>query len=431
MIINIITLGCSKNLVDSEYLIRQLENSGHKVYHNGEDVLPDILIINTCGFILDAKEESIDMVLSGAALKASGKLKKLFVIGCLSERYSDELSNEIPEVDGFFGVWDQKQIIEAIGADYYPMLVNQRTITTPSHYAFLKISEGCNRQCAFCAIPGIRGKQQSKHPDDIIEEANNLANAGVKEIILIAQDLTSYGTDLQINNGLHDLLKLLIQVEGIEWIRLHYAYPDGFSNEVIQLMADEPKICNYLDIPIQHINSKVLSNMKRGHNREILEKLLFDLRNTIENVAIRTTLLTGFPGETEEAFEELYTFIERFRFDRLGVFPYSHEENTPAFRMNDDVPEEIKQERVNRLMELQQQISLAINQQKTGKIFRVIIDREENDHYIGRTQYDSPEVDNEVLIKKDFSLIPGRFYDIYIEKAAEFDLFGSPLSCPM
>lgn len=424
MNINIVTLGCSKNLVDSEYLLRQFHSNGHEVFHNETTVDADVVILNTCGFILDAKEESIETILHYLELKSAGRVKKVIVMGCLSERYREDLQRELPEVDAFFGVWDHEEIVKEVGGRFYAELMTDRLITTPSHYAFLKISEGCNRKCSFCAIPGIRGKQRSKTIDALLEEAENLAGRGVKEIILIAQDLTSYGKDLNGTFLLPELLKSLSAITGIEWIRMHYAYPTGFPEEVIDIMASNPKVCNYLDIPIQHINDRVLSAMNRGHNREKLEILLTNFRIAVPNVALRTTLLIGYPGETDDEFEEVYEFIKDFRFDRLGIFPYSHEDDTPAASLEDNVPEEVKQERVDRLMELQQQISLEINQEKVGKDYKVIIDSEEADYYIGRTEHDSPEVDNEVLVEKTEKISIGAFYTVKITSAEEFDLFG-------
>ncbi len=425
MNINIITLGCSKNLVDSEYLLQQFHSNGHKVFHDETNQELDVVILNTCGFILDAKQESIDTILQYIELKKQGRIKKLLVMGCLSERYRADLISEFPEVDGFFGVWDHEAIVEAVGSRFFPEYLNQRLITTPSHFAFLKVSEGCDRKCSFCAIPGIRGKQRSKSIEALLEEAGKLAGAGVKELILIAQDLTNYGTDIYGKHELPKLLEQLSLIPGIEWIRMHYAYPTGFPDEVISIMAGNPKVCKYLDIPVQHINSRILKAMNRGHDRKKLEKLLFGLRNKVSGLAIRTTMLVGYPGESEEEFEELLEFVREFRFERLGVFPYSHEEDTPASVLNDDVPEALKQERVNRLMEVQQQVSLEKNLAKVGSSFRVLIDSEDPDFYIGRTQYDAPEVDNEVLIKNLGHLKIGEFYTIKIEEAGEFDLFGS------
>jgi ribosomal protein S12 methylthiotransferase len=425
MIINIITLGCSKNLVDSEYILRQFHSNGHQVFHDAKDIDADVVILNTCGFILDAKEESIETILRYAAQKKSGRLSKLIVMGCLSERYMSDLKREIPEVDHFFGVWDHKEIVRSVGSEYYHDQINNRFVTTPSHYAYLKVSEGCNRQCAFCAIPGIRGPQRSRSLEALLDEARNLAAGGARELILVAQDLTSYGMDLNGRKLLPELLRRLSKLNEIDWIRLHYAYPTGFPEEVIDLMALDPKICKYMDMPIQHINSRILSAMNRGHKRDKLEKLLGLFRQKVPGVAIRTTVLTGFPGETEEEFDELYTFLEKFRFERLGVFPYSHEEDTPAAGLTDDVPAVVKQERADRIMELQQQISLEINCEKVGQTLRVLIDKEEDDYYTGRTEHDSPEVDNEVLVSKSSSLNTGKFYQVLITAAEEFDLYGT------
>lgn len=425
MTVNIITLGCSKNLVDSEHLLSQFRAAGYKVMHDEQDAAADMVIINTCGFILDAKEESVETIMHYIGEKKEGRLSKLFVMGCLSERYRDDLNAELPEVDGFFGVWEMARILEEAGTSLDNKLLTERIITTPSHYAYLKVSEGCNRTCAFCAIPGIRGKQQSISIDQLVAESKNLVNGGVKELILIAQDLTSYGIDIYQRRALADLLRKLVKIEGLEWIRLHYAYPTGFPEEVIDLMASEEKICNYMDIPIQHINDQVLSDMGRGHDRQKLELLLNQFRKKVPDVALRTTVLTGFPGETEEAFNELMAYLAAFRFDRLGVFPYSHEEDTPSFQLKNDIPEKIKHERAEAVMELQQSISLELNEARIGKTFKVLIDRLEEAYYIGRTQYDSPEVDNEVLIPADRELVPGDFYQVRITEAAEFDLFGT------
>ncbi|MCK5066236.1 MAG: 30S ribosomal protein S12 methylthiotransferase RimO [Bacteroidales bacterium] len=425
MILNILTLGCSKNLVDSEHLLAQFRATGYRVVHNDYDTPSDVVIINTCGFILDAKEESVDTILSYIEQKREGRIEKLFVMGCLSERYREELTEEMPEVDGFFGVWEMPSILEAMGTRLDQRLLSERVLTTPSHYAYLKISEGCNRTCSFCAIPGIRGPQQSISIEDLISESNNLVNNGVKELILIAQDLTNYGIDLYGRRALPDLLKELVKISGLEWIRLHYAYPTGFPEEVIDLMASEDKICNYMDIPIQHVNNQVLSAMGRGHDRERLENLLEKFRKHIPDVTLRTTVLTGFPGETEEAFQELMEFIGAFRFERLGVFPYSHEEDTPASKnFQDKITEKVKSGRAEAIMALQQEISLELNKQKIGKIFRVLVDRREEGYFVGRTQYDSPEVDNEVLIPDDQMLSTGKFYLVRITGAAEFDLYG-------
>jgi len=426
MTIHILTLGCSKNLVDSEHLLAQFRASGYRVLHNAYEKDADIVILNTCGFILDAKEESVNTILSYIEEKQRGNIRKLFVMGCLSERYRDELAEEMPEVDGFYGVWEMPAILEALGSKLDRHLLHERELTTPSHYAYLKISEGCNRTCAFCAIPGIRGTQRSISIETLLMESNVLIDKGVKELILIAQDLTNYGIDLYGKRALPDLLKELVRIEGLEWIRLHYAYPTGFPEEVIDLMASEEKICNYMDIPIQHVDNKILAAMGRGHDRAKIEKLLNQFRKQIPDVALRTTVLTGFPGETEESFSELLEFVREFRFERLGVFPYSHEEGTPAFdKFQDLIPDRIKSRRVAAIMELQQEISLQLNEEKVGKIFKVLIDRREEEHFIGRTQYDSPEVDNEVLIPLDKGISIGQFYRVKITGAGEFDLFGT------
>lgn len=428
MILNIITLGCSKNLVDSEHLLAQFRAAGYKVAHNDYQISSEVVIINTCGFILDAKQESVDTILSFLTQKQEGRIRKLFVMGCLSERYREELLKEMPEVDGFFGVWEMPSILEAMGSKLDQRLLGERVLTTPSHYAYLKISEGCNRTCAFCAIPGIRGPQQSISMEDLVNESNTLVKKGVRELILIAQDLTNYGIDLYGRRALPDLLRELVKIPGLGWIRLHYAYPTGFPEEVIGLMASEEKICNYLDIPIQHVNNQVLSAMGRGHDRKKLEDLLHKFRRQIPDVALRTTVLTGFPGETEEAFQELMDFIRTFRFERLGVFPYSHEEDTPAFiHSGDQIPEKVKSARAEAVMELQQDISLELNQRKIGQAFKVLIDRKEGGYFVGRTQYDSPEVDNEVLIPANQNLSTGEFYRVRITGAEEFDLMGEVL----
>lgn len=425
MILNILTLGCSKNLVDSEHLLAQFRGAGYKVLHNDYDTPSDVVIINTCGFILDAKEESVDTILSYVEQKREGRIEKLFVMGCLSERYREELLKEMPEVDGFFGVWEMPSILEAMGTKLDQRLLRDRVLTTPSHYAYLKISEGCNRTCAFCAIPGIRGAQQSISMEDLVSESETLVENGVKELILIAQDLTNYGIDLYGRRALPDLLKKLVKISGLGWIRLHYAYPTGFPEEVIGLMASEEKICNYLDIPIQHVNNQVLSAMGRGHNRAKLEDLLEKFRKQIPDVALRTTVLTGFPGETEAAFQELMDFIAAFKFERLGVFPYSHEEDTPAHEnFQDEIPDKVKSGRAEAIMALQQEVSLRLNEEKIGKIFKVLIDRREEGYLVGRTQYDSPEVDNEVLLPDNQEISTGEFYQVRITGAEEFDLYG-------
>ncbi len=425
--INVITMGCSKNLVDSEHLMAQLKANKIQVMHEEDNEDYDAVIINTCGFIADAKEESIDMILNAVDAKRAGHLDKVYVMGCLSERYKNELPSEITEVDGYFGATDADliKITEGIGAEYKNELVGERELTTPSHYAYLKISEGCNRTCAFCAIPKIRGKHKSIEMDILIQEARSIAAKGVKELILIAQDLVSYGIDIYKRLALADLLKELVKIEGIEWIRLHYTYPNNFPLDVLELMNSEDKIANYVDIPLQHINDRVLKNMKRNHNSETTRGLVNKMRETVPNVAIRTTLIVGFPGETDEEFQELKEFVKDSRFDRMGVFTYSPEENTSAFDLKDDVPEEVKLERKEELMQLQQGISLEINQNKLGQTYKVIIDRIEDEHYVGRTEFDSPEVDNEVLIEYDScDLEIGKFYQVKITQVDSFDLYA-------
>lgn len=425
MIINLITLGCSKNLVDSEKLLHQLKVNGHEVVHNSEDYTEG-LIINTCGFILDAKTESIETILEYTEAKKAGFIGRIIVMGCLSERYKESLKKEMPEVDGFFGVNETDMIVEAFGGKYYAEQLHRRILQTPAHYAYLKVSEGCNRQCAFCAIPGIRGKQVSLPVDRLLTEARELADRGVKELILIAQELTSYGIDIYKKKMLPELLRELLTIKDFEWIRLHYAYPDGFpADEIISLMKENPKICKYLDIPVQHASNAILKKMKRGHTREDIEEIIAKFRSEVPDIAIRTTLITGFPGETQEDFEELQDFVAKIRFARLGVFPYSHEEGTPAFSMNDDVPAKTKTKRVNQLMKIQERISLENNLKKIGQYMKVIIDRREAGFYIGRTEFDSPEVDNEILIPSEgVELHVGSFYDAEIFDAIEYDLYG-------
>ena len=426
--INIITLGCSKNVYDSENLMGQLTYNGYDVTHNADS--GDIVIINTCGFIHDAKQESIDTILAAISDKEAGYIEKVYVTGCLSERYKDALPNEIPEVDQYFGTHDMIELLKTFNVDYKHELIGERLLTTPSHYAYLKISEGCDRSCSFCAIPMIRGNHISRSIESLVLEAEKLAAKGVKELILIAQDLTFYGLDLYGKRRLNDLLKALVKVDGIEWIRLHYAFPAGFPEEVIETIATENKICNYIDIPLQHINNDILKSMRRGHDRKKTEDLIKKIRRQIPDpdVAIRTTLIAGYPGETYEKFEELKHWVAETKFDRLGVFAYSHEENTYAGKLVDDVPEKIKQQRVEELMALQQQISLEKNQAKVGKVYRCLFDRKEGDFYVGRTEYDSPEVDNEVWVDAHkFYIEPGKFIDIKITSVEAFDLFGEPV----
>ncbi len=426
--INIITLGCSKNVYDSENIMGQLAYNGYQVKHNSNEQ-SDIVIINTCGFIHDAKQESIDTILAAINDKQTGRIDKVFVTGCLSERYKDELPKEIPEVDQYFGTHDMIELLKTFKVDYKHELIGERKLSTPEHYAYMKISEGCDRSCSFCAIPMIRGKHESRSIESLVLEAEILASKGVKELILIAQDLTFYGLDIYGKRKLNELLKALVKVEGIEWIRLHYAYPTGFPEEVIQTIAKEEKICNYLDMPLQHINDEILQSMRRGHNRKVTDNLILKMRQQIPDVAIRTTLIVGYPGETEEKFQELKQWVADAKFDRLGVFTYSHEENTHAGKLNDDVPEEIKKARQEEIMELQAQISYEKNQEKIGHIYKCIFDRLENGFYVGRTEFDSPEVDNEVRVKAENNYIEiGKFINIKIESAEEFDLFGKVIN---
>lgn len=420
-------MGCSKNLVDSEHLMAQLQANKIEVVHQTDELDYDAVIINTCGFIADAKEESIEMILDAVEAKKSGDIEKVFVMGCLSERYKKELPAEINHVDGFFGATDADliKITKELGADYKKELVGERVITTPSHYAYLKISEGCDRTCSFCAIPKIRGKHKSIAKEILIQEATSLAKKGVKELILIAQDLVLYGIDIYKKQALAELLKELTYIKGIEWIRLHYTYPANFPINVLDLMRVEPKINNYIDIPLQHINDRILRSMRRNHNTDVTRSLVENMREKVPNIAIRTTFIVGYPGETQEEFDQLKEFIRESRFDRLGVFTYSPEENTTAFDIEDDVPEEIKNARKDELMEIQETISLEINQHKLGKNYKVIIDRIEDDYYVGRTEFDSPEVDNEVLIDFESCDIEiGKFYNVKIKSVDSFDLYA-------
>jgi len=424
--VNVITLGCSKNLVDSEVMMGQLKANNVTVSHQSTNNA-NIIIINTCGFIENAKQESIDVILRYADYKDSGGIEKLYVTGCLSQRYRDELQPEIPQVDAWFGTMELPLLLKKFKADYKHDLVGERILTTDAHYAYLKISEGCNRPCSFCAIPLMRGKHVSKPIETIVLEAKTLAGKGVKEIILIAQDSTFYGLDLYGKRNLAILLERLTEVDGIEWIRLHYAFPTGFPLDILDIMAHHPKICNYLDIPLQHGSNKMLRLMRRGITREKTEKLIATLRDKIPDIAIRTTMITGHPGETEEDFQEMTDFILNTKFDRLGVFTYSHEENTHAYQMKDDVPESVKLERSNAVMEIQERISNQLNQQKIGKILKVLIDRKEGAYFVGRTEYDSPEVDNEVLIEASKGYLRiGDFCNISITSAEDFDLYGVP-----
>jgi len=423
--INIVSLGCSKNLVDSEVLMGQLQSDNIDIHHNESSDDFDAVVINTCGFINDAKQESIETILEHVRAKEEGRIGHVYVMGCLSERYVNELKQEIPDVDKYFGVNNLKEVVDELGGHYKFDLIGERKITTPSHFAYLKISEGCDRRCTFCAIPSIRGKHISKPEGEIITEAGRLAARGVKELILIAQDLTYYGIDLYGENRFSGLLSSLARLKAIEWIRLHYTYPAGFPKEILPLIKDHSNICNYIDLPIQHINNRILALMQRGHTGEGTIGLLEKIRTELPDVALRSTLIVGFPGETDEEFRELVDFVETFQFDRLGVFTYSHEEGTTAYKLKDSVPEKVKQERLEELMTIQQSISLKLNQRKVGKTLKTIIDRKENDYYIGRTEFDSPEVDNEVLIAHPHSdLRIGDFYPVTIEKADFFDLYG-------
>lgn len=421
--INFITMGCSKNLVDSEKVMAQLKHNNLEVTHESGEIA-DYVVINTCGFIKDSKEESIEMILDLLDKKANGDIKKVYVMGCLSERYLDDLKSEFVDVDGIYGVNDMEQIVNDIGADYKKELIGERFITTPSHFAYLKVSEGCDRTCSFCAIPGIRGKNKSLTIEALIEETKQLAKKGVKELILIAQDLTYYGVDLYGKKRLGDLLSELVKINGIEWIRLHYTYPTQFPDDVLELMKNESKICHYMDIPLQHINDRILISMKRGHKGDTTRKLVTKFRDYVPDINIRTTLIVGYPGETEEEFQELLDFIQEYKFDRLGAFTYSPEEDTPAFILKDDVPEEVKMDRLNRLMDIQEQISLDKNEARIGNTYKVLIDKLENGIYYGRTQYDSPGVDNEVIIDSEDELNVGDFYMVKVDAAEAFDLIG-------
>ncbi len=420
--INVVTLGCSKNVYDSEVLMGQLRANNKEVVHEQEG---EVVVINTCGFIDNAKEESVNTILSYVQKKQEGLVEKVFVTGCLSERYKPDLIKEIPDVDQYFGTTELPSLLEALGADYKHELVGERLTTTPKNYAYLKIAEGCDRPCSFCAIPLMRGKHKSKTIEDLVVEATKLAADGVKELILIAQDLTYYGLDLYKKRALKELLEALVKVEGVEWIRLHYAFPSGFPLEVLDLMRQEPKICNYIDIPLQHISDPILKSMRRGTTQEKTNALIREFRERVPGMAIRTTLIVGYPGETQEDFDLLKQWVKDTKFDRLGCFTYSHEENTHAFNLVDDVPEAVKMERANEIMALQSDISWALNQEKIGKEYRVVIDRKEGEYYVGRTEFDSPDVDNEVLIAaQNGYLRQGDFYRVRITDAEDFDLYA-------
>jgi len=422
--VNVVTLGCSKNIFDSEVMMSQLKANNFDVEHESKQADAEIVIINTCGFIDQAKQESIDTILSYAAAKEQGKVDKVYVSGCLSERYREDLEAEIPQVDAFFGTGELPRLLKTLKADYKKELIGERLITTPSHYAYFKIAEGCDRPCSFCAIPLMRGKHRSTPIEDLIHEARQLAKQGVKELILIAQDLTYYGLDIYKKRNLAELLQRLSEVEGIEWIRMHYAFPSGFPMDVLKVMRENDKVCNYLDIPLQHISDPILKSMRRGTTKKKTIELIDQFRQAVPEMAIRTTLIVGYPGETEDDFKQLEEWVQNSRFDRLGVFTYSHEENTHAFGLVDDVPEKVKQARANRIMEIQSEISMQLNQDKIGRTFKVLFDRVEGDHFIGRTEHDSPEVDNEVLIPKSQFVRLGDFTPIKVVDAEEFDLFG-------
>ncbi|MDJ1503049.1 30S ribosomal protein S12 methylthiotransferase RimO [Xanthocytophaga agilis] len=424
--VNIVTLGCSKNLVDSEEIFTQLRANQFDVTHESKKDDANIVIVNTCGFIDNAKQESIDTILRYADAKEHGLIDKLYVTGCLSHRYKDDLEKEIPTVDAYFGTNELPRLLKTLKADYKHELVGERLITTPAHFAYLKIAEGCDRPCSFCAIPLMRGGHISKPIEQLVRETQSLVKRGTKELILIAQDLTYYGLDLYKKRRLEDLLRALSDVEGLEWIRLQYAYPSGFPMEILDVMAERDNICKYLDMPLQHGSNKVLKSMRRGITRKKTEELIQQIRSKVPGIALRTTLISGHPGETEEDFEEMYRFVEEMRFDRLGVFNYSHEENTHSYTMEDDVPEDIKQERTDAIMELQQGISYDLNQAKIGHTYKVLFDRKENGYFIGRTEHDSPEVDNEVLVEatSDTYIRQGDFATVIITDATEFDLYG-------
>jgi ribosomal protein S12 methylthiotransferase len=426
--VNIVTLGCSKNLVDSEVLLTQLRGNGIDTTHESKKDDANIVVINTCGFIDNAKQESIDTILRYVDAKEEGVVEKVYVTGCLSERYKTDLEKEIPDVDAWFGTRDLSRLLKQLNANYKHELVGERILTNPSHFAYLKIAEGCDRPCSFCAIPLMRGKHISRPMEELVLEARNLAKKGTKELLLIAQDSTYYGLDLYKKRNLAELLQRLSDVEGIDWIRLHYAFPTGFPMDVLDVMAERATICKYLDIPLQHGSSRMLQIMRRGTTREKTEALLNTIREKVPGIAIRTTLIAGHPGETEQDFEEMMKFVEQMRFDRLGVFPYSHEDNTHSYSMADDVADELKQERVDALMDLQQGISLELNRAKIGNTYKVLIDRKESGNFIGRTEFDSPEVDNEVLLDgaKEYLRV-GDFVQAKVTNATEFDLIAEPI----
>ena len=426
--INVVTLGCSKNVYDSEVLMGQLKANEMEVEHESESDENNIVVINTCGFIDNAKEESVNTILDYVQKKQEGSIEKVFVTGCLSERYKPDLENEIPDVDQYFGTTELPKLLKALGADYKHELIGERLTTTPKHYAYLKIAEGCDRPCSFCAIPLMRGKHVSKSIEELVIESEKLAKNGVKELILIAQDLTYYGLDIYKKRRLADLLLALKDVDGIEWIRLHYAFPTGFPQDVLDVIRGEEKVCNYIDIPLQHISDPVLKAMKRGTTFEKTNALLNDFRTKVPNMAIRTSLIVGFPGETEEDFEILKTWVRDTKFDRLGVFTYSHEENTTAHVLEDDVSAEVKAARAEEIMAIQQEVSMNLNSQKVGKEFKVLIDRKEGNFFIGRTEFDSPDVDNEVLINAAEHFVrQGDFVQVKVYEASDYDLYAEPV----
>lgn len=424
--VNVVTLGCSKNIFDSEVMMAQLKANKFDVEHEAQQDDSEIVIINTCGFIDNAKQESIDTILRYADAKDKGLVDKVYVTGCLSERYKEELKIEIPQVDAYFGTRELPRLLKTLKADYKKELIGERLLTTPSHYAYFKIAEGCDRPCSFCAIPLMRGKHVSTPIEQLISNAESLANQGVKELMLIAQDLTYYGLDIYKKRNLAELIDRLSDVNGIEWIRLHYAFPSGFPMDVLDVMKNRSNVCNYLDMPLQHGSSAMLKAMKRGITREKTETLIQDIRNKVPDIALRTTLISGFPGETEADFQEMYDWVENSKFERLGIFTYSHEENTTAHALNDDVPAEVKQERADIIMELQAGISYELNQQKVGNTYKVLFDKAEGDYFIGRSEYDSPEVDNEVLVKisENNHLRIGDFSNVKITSADHYDLYG-------
>ncbi len=424
--VNVISLGCSKNLVDSELLLKQLAHAGYRTETDAENSDAEVVVINTCGFIGDAKEESVNTILGQGERKKAGSVKRLLVMGCLSQRYGDELRKEIPEADAFFGKFDWKGILADLGQHYEDTLRNQRQLTTPGHYAYLKIAEGCNRTCSYCAIPIMTGKYQSRGMDEILEECRELVKNGVKELLVIAQDLTYYGTDLYGRNKLAELVERISDIPGVEWIKLHYAYPAAFPEEILKVMRERDNVCKYLDIALQHCSDSMLKMMRRGVDKLQTIRLVEKIRQEVPGIFLRTTLMTGHPGETEKDFEELCEFVSRMKFERLGVFPYSHEEDTYCdLHYEDDVPEEIKRQRAEKIMELQAGVSEKLNNSLIGKVFKVLVDRKEDNYYIGRTEHDSPEVDPEVLIEGAADLQVGNFYLVKITGADEYDLYGS------